>query len=136
MGRLVLLVEACCTRMIRVRMTGIRIRVGNRIRVGCQGRAQSCTRGPVRLQAKGYGRADNLHLKASARHRQVIDLAGMSPINMLQYVRREDAQTDWQHNMDFCPETLNKARARRPGVQGLARTSAESCLCCRGGFYG
>jgi len=51
-GRLVLLVEACCTRMIRVRMTGIRIRVGNRIRVGCQGRAQSCTRGPVRLQAK------------------------------------------------------------------------------------
>jgi len=35
-----------------VRMTGIRIRVGNRIRVGCQGRAQSCTRGPVRLQAK------------------------------------------------------------------------------------
>jgi len=66
----------------------------------------------------------------------VIDLAGMSPINMLQYVRREDAQTEWQHNMDFCPETLNKARARRLGVQGLARTSAASCLCCRGGFFG
>ncbi len=43
---------------------------------------------------------------------QVIDLAGMSPLNMLQYVRREDAQTEWQHNMDFCPETLNKVRRR------------------------
>lgn len=40
--------------------------------------------------------------------RQVIDLAGMSPINMIQHVRREDAQSEWQHNMDFCPETLNK----------------------------
>lgn len=40
----------------------------------------------------------------------MIDLAGMSPLNMLQYVRREDAQTEWQHNMDFCPETLNKVR--------------------------
>ena len=41
---------------------------------------------------------------------QVIDLAGMSPINMLQHVRREDAQSEWQHNMDYCPETLNKVR--------------------------
>ncbi|KAK9820764.1 hypothetical protein WJX81_007320 [Elliptochloris bilobata] len=39
---------------------------------------------------------------------QVIDLASMSPLNMLQHVRRDDAQSEWQHNMDFCPETLNK----------------------------
>ncbi|KAK9827387.1 hypothetical protein WJX81_005359 [Elliptochloris bilobata] len=39
---------------------------------------------------------------------QVIDLASMSPFNMLQHVRRDDAQSEWQHNMDFCPETLNK----------------------------
>jgi len=45
-GQLKLFLEACGTRMIRVRMTG------NRIRIGCRGRAQSCIQGPVRLQAR------------------------------------------------------------------------------------
>ena len=57
---------------------------------------------------KPEGNPDPL-LRASMLVRaQVIDLAGMSPINMLQHVRREDAQSEWQHNMDYCPETLNK----------------------------
>ena len=57
----------------------------------------------------------------------MIDLAGMSPINMIQHVRREDAQSEWQHNMDFCPETLNKVSLlSRLGIQ-LGKTAAASC---------
>lgn len=61
-------------------------------------------------------------LRASVLVRaQVIDLAGMSPINMLQHVRREDAQSEWQHNMDYCPETLNKV--------GVPCICSHACAC-------
>jgi len=112
----------------------------NRVRVGCPG-TRAVLHPGCRAPASGARCCQGLSSPRGLKQafnpkrlgtRQVIDLAGMSPINMLQYVRREDAQTEWQHNMDFCPETLNKVRARRPGVLGLGRASAERCVCCRG----
>ena len=39
---------------------------------------------------------------------QVLDLQGMSAMQMVSHMRSPDAQREWQHNLDFMPESLHK----------------------------
>ncbi|KAK9868542.1 hypothetical protein WJX84_002546 [Apatococcus fuscideae] len=39
---------------------------------------------------------------------QVIDLTGLSPVNLITQARNTESQAEWQHNMDYAPETLCK----------------------------
>ncbi len=39
---------------------------------------------------------------------QVIDLHGLSPVNLITQTRNPESQAEWQHNMDYAPETLCK----------------------------
>lgn len=39
---------------------------------------------------------------------QVLDLSGMSAMQMVSHMRSTESQKEWQHNMDFQPEVLHK----------------------------
>ena len=39
---------------------------------------------------------------------QVLDLQSMSAMQMVSHMRSPDAQREWQHNLDFMPESLHK----------------------------
>ena len=52
----------------------------------------------------------NLLANSSA---QVLDLGGMSAMQMVSHMRNQDAQQEWQHNLDFHPEVLHKVMISR-----------------------
>ena len=49
---------------------------------------------------------------------QVLDLSGMSAMQIVSHMRSPSAQREWQYNMDFVPELLYKvSNGCRPGSE-------------------
>jgi len=46
--------------------------------------------------------------------RQVLDLSGMSALQMIGHMKSTESQKEWQHNQNFMPEVLHKVRIPPP----------------------
>ena len=52
----------------------------------------------------------------------------MSAMQMVSHMRSPDAQREWQHNLDFMPESLHKVGPTHIPVHNLA----DSNITCKG----